>query len=229
MLDTVQTALLKKWNEDQLASLYLLSYNSESTEAQAWAAQFQKELTPLQDHPDILKLSKGPKDSEYKVDSPAIGELLSFISTHPLQLKKKVIFLFDAQDLSVIVSNKLLKVFEELGPEYCLMLFAPRNASLLDTVLSRAVKLSLPEGSGPAKTASVDFSKLSTPAELIQWLREQDDEALFEKKYIEEAIEQCLEKAQYREIEQLLNALRDYETRLAFNNSRLSRLAPFFP
>jgi len=229
MLDLVQTALLKKLKEDSLASLYLFTYNNETTNPVLWVDAFQKEITPLSDHPDILKLFKGPKETEYKVDSAAIKEFLAFISTRPLQLSKKFIFLYDAQDLSVIVSNKLLKVFEELGSDYCLMLFAPRNTALLETVLSRAVKLSLPEPTGPKESEDVfDFKTLTSPQELLSVLKESDNDLEMEKKYIEFAIEQCLKKKDYKALNDLLQTLKDYELRSTFNNSRLSRLTPFF-
>jgi len=231
MLDLVQTALLKKLKEESLASLYLFTYNAETTDPVHWVESFQKEITPLADHPDILKLSKGPKESEYKVDSTAIKDFLAFISTRPLQLTKKFIFLYDAQDLSVIVSNKLLKVFEELGSDYCLMLFAPRNTSLLETVLSRAVKLSLPDQSATGLTLTeekIDFSAIFSPQELLSVLKESDDDLEAEKKYIEYAIDQCLKKKDYKALGDLLQTLKDYELRSTFNNSRLSRLTPFF-
>ena len=229
MLDLVQTALLKKLNEETLASLYLFTYNSESTDPASWVEAFQKELTPLTDHPDILKLSKGPKESEYKVDSPAIKDFLAFISTRPLQLSKKFIFLFDAQDLSVIVSNKLLKVFEELGSDYCLMMFAPRNASFLETVLSRAVKLSLPDVLKTGKTdEQYQFNDIQSPQELLALLKNSDNDLEVEKKYIEFAIGQCLKKKDFKALNELLLTLKDYELRSTFNNSRLSRMTPFF-
>jgi hypothetical protein len=232
-LDSLQTALLKKFRSDELASLYLISYNPESTDPVTWVDQFQKELTPLTDHPDILRLFKGEKETEYKVDSKAIKEFLSFISTRPLQLSKKFIFLFDAHDLSVIVSNKLLKVFEELGPDYCLMLFAPRNAQLLETVQGRAVKLSLTH-SEFLKTEEISpFLEVKTPQDLLVLLKDADNELMAEKKYIEYAISQtlssCQKSGRYEELEKLLTQLKEYETRLTFNNSRLSRLSVFFP
>lgn len=231
MLDLVQTALLKKVQENGLASLYLLTYNSETTDPVSWADHFQKEITPLNDHPDILRMNKGAKENEYKVDSQAIKEFLAFISTRPLQLSRKYIFLFDAQDLSVIVSNKLLKVFEELGQHYCLMMFAPRNAPLLETVLSRAVKLTIPDPKGgeiDLTGAQLDFSTVQSPQDLMAFIKESDDELLVEKKFIEHAINQCLSRGDFRELDGLLLQLKEYEKRLAFNNSRLSRLSAFF-
>lgn len=231
MLDPVQTALLKKLSENELASLYLLTYNSETTDPVSWATQFQKEMTPLSDHPDILRMNKGAKENEYKVDSGAIKEFLAFISTRPLQLSRKFIFLFDAQDLSIIVSNKLLKVFEELGQQYCLILFAPRNAPLLETVLSRAVKLIIPDPSGKenaAVTANLEFSGIQNPQDLLAYIKESDDELIVEKKFIEHAINQCLARGDFQEIDGLLYQLKEFEKRSAFNNSRLSRLSPFF-
>lgn len=236
MSDFIHTSLIKKFQDKTLASLYLITYNSETTTPVLWAQQFQKELTPLADHPDILRMFKGPKENEYKVDSSAIRDFLTFISTHPLQLEKKFIFLFDAHDLSVIVSNKLLKVFEELSSEYCLIMFAPRNSSMLETVLSRAVKLSLPDLKGPDKDArelEAELCDIQTPQDLLALLKESEGNLDLEKKYIELAIKQCLAQAiksdgGYKQLDDMLTILKDYETRLAFNNSKLSRLTPFF-
>lgn len=234
MSDIVHTSLLKKLASRELASLYLITYNGETTDPVTWVDQFQKELTPLLDHPDILRVNKGPKESEYKVDSPAIKDFLKFISTRALQLEKKFIFLFDAQDLSVIVSNKLLKVFEELSSDYCLILFAPRNASLLETVLSRAVKLALPESleeNNETETTALarEFAAIQSPQDLVAFLKENDGDMTLEKKYIEHALKQCLAQKNFERLNEMLTILREYETRSAFNNSKLSRLTPFFP
>jgi DNA polymerase-3 subunit delta' len=232
MNDIVHTSLMKKLQAKELASLYLVTYNSETTDPHLWVDQFQKDLTPLADHPDILKVNKAPKENEYKVDSPGIKDFLKFISTRALQLEKKFIFLFDAQDLSVIVSNKLLKVFEELSSDYCLILFSPRNATLLDTVLSRAVKLALPESKSTADNSDqfeVEFASLNSPQDLVAFLKENDGDMNLEKKYIEYALKQCLAQKNFQHLDQMLAVLREYETRSTFNNSRLSRLTPFFP
>lgn len=234
MSDTLGKILLKKYQEKTLASLYLINYDSQTLDPEIWVDNFLKELTPLADHPDILKVRKDPKENEYKVDSRAIKDFLKFINYRPLKLQKKFIFLFDAGDLSVIVSNKLLKVFEELGSDYCLMLLAPDSTQMLQTVLSRAVKLKI-ASPGPSTLTESDFSFLKTPQDLIAYLKEDRQEnAFLEKKFIEYAIKQCLAQStstpeSYKLLEEFIKILKDYEIAGAFNNSKLSRLSSFFP
>ncbi len=241
-MQTLEQILLKKVREKTLASVYLINYDSEKTDPEVWVNSFLKGLTPIADHPDVLKVKKGEKENDYKVDSPGILQFLKFINYRPLALEKKFIFLYDAQDLSVIVSNKLLKVFEELGSDFCLILLVPDNAQLLETVLSRAVKLKLTETDSIGsleKQAGPDFSKLESPQELLAYLKSEfgDAQDLQEKKFIEYAIEKCLAQctaesknnpAAYKKLDELLKILKDYETRSAFNNSKLSRLSAFF-
>lgn len=230
MSDEIGKILLKKYQEKTLASLYLVNYAPQATDPLIWVENFIKELTPLSDHPDILKVFKDEKSNEYRVDSPAIKNFLKFINYRPLKLQKKFIFLFDAHDLSVIVSNKLLKVFEELGSDYCLILLAPDNSPILPTVLSRAIKLQIKGISELNASSLINFNDILTPQELMAALKQGGD---LEKKFIEHAIKQCLAQSKspesYKDLETLLDILKDYEIRSAFNNSKLSNLSSFFP
>ncbi len=217
-----------------MASLYLANYNSEKTNPKIWSDNFLKKLTPIEDHPDVLKLNKTEKEQEYKVESPAILELNKFINYRPLILKKKFIFLFDAQDLSTIVANKLLKVFEELSTDICLILFAADNAAMLPTVVSRAIKIQIPNSNKSDASISENFDQISSPQELITYLKQsRADSHQIEKKFIEQKIELLLKNdrkpATYQEMEELLISLKDFETSSNFNNAQISRISRFFP
>jgi DNA polymerase-3 subunit delta' len=237
--EQIANILYRKYQDNTLASLYILNYDSQFVDAVIWADQFQKELTPLADHPDILKVHKDAKSLEYKVDSKEIASFLKFINYKPLHLKKKFIFLFDAHDLSVIVSNKLLKVFEEISSEYCLLLFAPDNAQMLPTVTSRAIKLKIEKPFSNEKNEESPNQTFHSPQELTSYLKNASYASCYndEKKFIEHTLTECLNginsSAQnspevYQKLEGLLKRLKDYETQSAFNNAKLSRLAPFF-
>ncbi len=225
MSDEIGKILLKKYQEKTLASLYIVNYDEQTINPETWVDNFIKEFTPLADHPDILKVFKDEKSNEYKVDSQSIKGFLKFINYRPLQLNKKFIFLFDAQDLSVIVSNKLLKVFEELGSDYCLILLAPDNSSILPTVLSRAIKLKVTGKSDLFASPKIDFKDIKTPQELLAVLKQGGE---LEKKFIEHAINQCLAQGSYKDLDKLLFDLKDYEVKSAFNNSKLANLSAFF-
>jgi DNA polymerase III delta prime subunit len=233
--ESIDNILYEKYQNKKLASLYLVNYNSQKINIENWVENFVKKITPLEDHPDVLKIKKDDKANEYKVDSQSIKDFLKFLNYRPLLLEKKFIFLYDAHDLSVIVSNKLLKIFEELGQDFCLVLLVPDNAVMLATVLSRAVKLQI-NSQVEVKDPKVDqIIELKNPQDLINFLKKNPEiSTQYEKKAIEHRIDQVLSQStpqyeSYLQLTQLLKNLKDFETANDFNNSKLSRLSYFFP
>jgi len=233
MSEAIEQILLNKYQNGTLAALYCAHYDSAKCDPEVWVDSFLKSITPLIDHPDILKMRKGEtdkkKDKDYKVDSVAIKDFIKFINYRPLALKKKFIFLFNANDLSVIVSNKLLKIFEELSSDYCLVLLVPDNAQLLATVESRSIKI-LIKNQNHFDGNILAMPKMTSPVEMAAFIKEAKlDNNIFEKKFIEQKIERCLQNSQFFECDELLVALKNFEHASSFNNSQLSRLTPFFP
>lgn len=223
--DPLKTLLLK-YEKNELAAVYLAKYGP-STSPREWAGQFLKSITPLADHPDILWVFLKDKETSYKVESQGILELLSFLNYRAFELKKKFIFVLDAHLLSTIVSNKLLKVLEELPPNFCLFLFAPKDENLLPTVESRAIKIHLPEGSDKTDYDAQPLNYASA-FDLAADLKDSDEPLLLEKKFIEEHLEKALKNPQYKTLEGELSTLKHYTESEAWNNSKLSRLSLFF-
>ena len=236
MLDDLQKILYRKYQNGDLANLYMTQYDSSSIDPELWVKQFLTQLTAVEDHPDVLKVKKNEKENDYKVESQGIKNLLKILNYRPIELKKIFIFIFDAHCLSVILSNKLLKVFEEINSHFCFILMVPDNAMMLATVESRAIKLKtgklLP--SYPNKTI-LNFDKIDSPKELLNFLAEADEDSYSkEKKFIENFIEQHLKKANhsaesFKDLGALLLNLHHYESASRFNNSKLARLSVFFP
>jgi hypothetical protein len=238
MLLDIEKILYQKYLRQELAMLYMVQYNSKTVDPNLWVGEFLSQFTTITDHPDVLKIEKAPKESDYKIDSPGIKNLFKILNYKPIELKKIFIFIFDAQDLSIILSNKLLKIFEEMDLHFCLILMVPDKAPMLATVESRAVKLQISNRYKIVPTVpsqpSIDFSKITTPSELIQQLSMTDENAYsLEKKFIEQVIDSQLAQAtatphQFQKLAALLDTLAHYEKAFNFNNSKLSRLAPFF-
>ena len=217
--------LLKKYNENNLAQVYLAKYPGQTSPI-IWAQNFIKNITPLTDHPDILWIDRG-EESVYKVDSIGILALNKFLNYRAFELKKKFIFINDAHLMSVVVSNKLLKVFEELSENFCLFLFAPQDQNLLPTVESRAIKILLQKDSLPL-VHNGQALQYSTAQELVASLKKSDNAHLEEKQFIEESLKKILQNANYSDCTQALVNLQHYQVSDDFNNSKLSRLALFF-
>lgn len=235
MLDNLQKLLYTKYLAGNLASVYMTKYDSEFINPETWVNEFLTQYSPLADHPDVLKINKTEKENEYKVDSVSIKNFLKFLNYRPIQLKKKFIFLFDAQDLSVIVSNKLLKIFEELGTDFCLILLVADKAQLLPTVESRAIKLQIPNVPKDLNNQGANnLHGVKNPLDLISALKASGSPSNDEKKFIELSINELLNSSaptpeSYKKIDSLLRKLQNYETSASFNNSKLSRLTTLFP
>ena len=224
-MSDLKSNLLKKYEQGNLAQVYLAKY-PEHTNAVVWAKDFLSSITKLPDHPDVLWVERS-EENEYKVESPGILALFKFLNYRAFELKKKFIFINDAHLLSTIVSNKLLKVFEELPENFCLFLFAPQDQNLLPTVESRAIKVLLPQD-----LSGVDYNAplptYASAQELVASLKKSDDDYLEEKKFIEEALIKTLKSGSFKECTETLESLKHYQVSDAFNNSKTSRLGLFF-
>ncbi len=239
MTNKIEDTLIAKYHDKTLASLYIARYNTQLINPIQWADDFIGQITKVADHPDILKIQKSEKESEYKVDSKSIDYFLKFIQYKPLQLEKKFIFLFDAHDISVILSNKLLKIFEELAPQYCLFLMVPDHSHMLATVQSRAIQFQISSDSDVHRPLeSADMSKALTPAQLLDLFKLLGapgtvEGTYTEKNFIEQLIQRTLSQCacneeSYNQLTELLKIISTNETLSTFNNSTLSRMTRFF-
>ncbi|MBC7427016.1 MAG: hypothetical protein H7336_00300 [Bacteriovorax sp.] len=225
-LGDLKKNLLKKYESNQLAQVYLAKY-PESTDPIVWAKDFIKSITPLEDDADVLWVFRGEKENEYKVDSTGIAALLKFLNYRAFHLKKKFIFINDAHLLSTIVSNKLLKVFEELSENFCLFLFAPQEENLLPTVESRAINILLPHTQLDELDA-LDLPHYASAIDLVAQLKTSEHQMLEEKKFIEDSLGKTLRKGNFSELDNALENLKHYSQSDNFNNSKVSRLSLFF-
>lgn len=225
----LQETLLKKYDSDMLAQVYLARY-SQSTDPKIWFKELLSGITKISDHPDVLWVSRDLKkdkelENEYKVDSASIKSLLNFLNFRAYELKKKFIFIEDAHLLSVIVSNKLLKVLEEMPVAFCLFLLAPKQESLLLTVESRAIKILLPEN---LKALPPPVAHFNGVQEAILELKKAEDSLSMEKSFIENHLQRVIESGDFQALEAALDNLKMHSFATSFNNSKASRLSPFF-
>ncbi len=90
-------------------------------------------------HPDIITVL--PEKKQIGVDD--IRQVIKSVSIKPYMADKKVVIIPDADGITPEAQNALLKVLEE-PPEYVVFMILIQNAELLlDTILSRVMKLSL--------------------------------------------------------------------------------------
>lgn len=224
----LKSVLSRKYAENKLAQVYLASYPIESG-PDSWIKSFLKTITPIEDHPDVFWVRRLETENNYKVESPSIKEMLKFVSYRPIELKTRFLFFTDAHLMSDIVSNKLLKVLEELPPLFCLILLSPEGQHLLPTVESRAIKVRIPK-SEVANNEALELPQFESVHELVQYLKTCDDQFFTEKKFIEQALSLMLSKpSSYAEYNDMLANLKHYLESDLYNNSKASRLSLIFP
>ncbi|MCH5155261.1 MAG: hypothetical protein J1F69_01515 [Clostridiales bacterium] len=111
------------------------------------------EQNALDDHADIIVYprpaeekkktkSGGEKTKRYAISVDDIKEILDSLYLTPFELKNKVYIIENAESMSEICQNKLLKSLEEPPPRVCFVLCA--SGKLLPTVESRCNRIELP-------------------------------------------------------------------------------------
>lgn len=225
-LGDLQHNLVKKYNAGNLASVYLALY-PEHTDPKKWGKEFLSHITKTSDHPDILWVERDEDEKDYKVESAGILALLKFLNYRAFELKKKFIMINDAHLMSVTVSNKLLKIFEELPENFCLFLFSPQDQGLLPTVESRAIKVLLPKDLS-TEDYDAPLPEYASAQDLVASLKKSEHPEHDEKRFIEEALNKTLKSANFKECSDVLENLKHFSVSEAFNNSKLSRISLFF-
>lgn len=109
-------------------------------------------------HPDIQEVTN-PKDSKsYRVD--AIREMREQAFLAPNEAEKRVMLLFDAQNLNPSSQNALLRILEDPPAHLLFILTCENRSQLLPTIQSRVITLSL---GGVADSIALPFLKEKYP------------------------------------------------------------------
>jgi DNA polymerase III delta prime subunit len=142
------TKILKqRYDTNKLAGLYLINPNiiTNSKETLEWSERLISEITSKSaSHSDILTIGTDKETGEilnrdFVVDE--FKELTVWSSYNPLELSYKFVLIHNADKISKIIYNKLLKSFEEPTSKTVFLLINPNRKKLLETIESRALKL----------------------------------------------------------------------------------------
>ena len=221
--------LKKRYNESRLANLYTLQYDSHLTNPDLWVSEFLATISSepfhSNDHPDVLSIKRLEEENDYKVDGANWTFFHSFIQYKPLKLKNKFVFIHDADRLSDILSNKLLKTFEDTPKELTIFLFLKDQRNLLATIASRSIQLKIQHEHHTLK--KVPVINLDNPIKIIDEMKSNDDgEAIFINNVIDQILAQ---NPSYEQISKTLEEIKSFEKCGEFNNSLLSRIALILP
>lgn len=90
-------------------------------------------------HPDLTLLHPEGKSGVYSMEQ--MRSLLQMVSLPPFEAKAKVFILHEADRLSTICSNALLKTLEEASSDTYFILLTDQREKLLETVISRCYQV----------------------------------------------------------------------------------------
>lgn len=240
--------LTKKYEVQELAHFYTLSSPSSDHEFLGnWSKEFLETIlkTYLSEtrvknvmdlgHPDIEIIST--EDKSYSTNSDQIEQMNKFFKFRPEVLKYKFLIIHDAQKLTTIISNKLLKVLEEPPEGVVIFLLNPLNTSILNTIRSRAINLSIEDhtnkdqGQRSIKNSGESFfnwlnknyeMQISAPFSLMESIKkgEINEQTLYQR--VNEYI--LCHDIELKKINHVIEALKAYEQRKEFNQGQVSRL-----
>ncbi|MGH2410643.1 MAG: DNA polymerase III subunit delta', partial [Chloroflexota bacterium] len=94
-----------------------------------------------QTHPDVTVIERESGRESIQIES--VRELRDAASLRPFQGRKKVYIIAGAENLSAQAADALLKTLEEPQPQVMIILTAPDEAALPDTVVSRCQVLEM--------------------------------------------------------------------------------------
>lgn len=117
-------------------------------------------------HPDILYLA--PEGAFIKVDQ--IRRLISALALKPVEARRRVVIMEDAQHLNPAAANALLKTLEEPYPATIFILTAPTAVEVMPTILSRCQRVAFqPLTAETLQTLLPDYGAKRQNQELIAY------------------------------------------------------------
>lgn len=118
---------------------------------------YQKKLN----NPDFLLLS-----SHTSIGIEEIRNLTKFLSLKPFQEENKIVFIKEAQNLTIEAQNALLKTLEEPPAHSQIVLASPNESLLLPTIVSRCQIIEMP----PDSQVELDQNEFKNLVDLLDKL-----------------------------------------------------------
>lgn len=229
MTQTISQIIIKKWKNQKLAPFYiirppllntnfdleswskdlLISLLKEHYDIDRQAAEHKLEIG----HSDIQFINKEAKGKQYSVENLQVQELFRMQNYNAGEMGHRFIFFNEAEAISAILSNKLLKLLEEPKLDSTIFFLNGSHIPMLSTIESRAITLYLPNPekeknlskNQPDKNLSQHLKnyfhghQLDLPQELLDSISRQE---------VAELIEHFTKKKDLRPY--LIDALSDY-------------------
>jgi hypothetical protein len=126
---------LNLWSKDYLSIILSQHYQTTSDRA----------LEKLEHgHNDILIIEKDESKKAYHVEHEGLSELVRMQSYKPSELAHQYILIMNAELITDIIANKLLKILEEPRSHQSIFFLCQGHRPLMKTIQSRAITLHHP-------------------------------------------------------------------------------------
>lgn len=186
-----------------------------------WMQNYLMKLTQLNEkqiynHVDLLFIKPDEDKKNYITED--FQPLFKFINNKATQLPLKIIIIEQADKITTIIANKLLKVLEEPPIELAVFLLNSKNAELLPTLNSRAIKLRLKANESVSYNAELGniMSTCMNFQDFEQKMKDTETRSLLRPVLIE----LCAKMTDFKSANVLLNTLKTVEEDIVFNNSK---------
>jgi len=248
--------LIQLWSQKRLAHFYIVQPSSSEVTPREFSKEWifdylanilQREKDISRDsarellnhgHSDILFVTKEEAHKNYSVKDDCFSEFFRFQNFSSLELQHRFIVIDDAQSITTILANKLLKTLEEPAKNTTIFLLDPFRHEILPTISSRAIFLRIPSEQiahdGPtAKNLSEyfkqhisdeDFLKTivsfeNNPAHITPIYEYLKNHKSFEIDFIKHLVNYvALSNLRYESKQSFMDALKWYEKASTFNN-----------
>lgn len=164
MSQIIKDQLLQKAIKNEMHNVYLVEPNRSCTnnEVLNWTTDFlQKFLShsgikaKIENHQDVLIITPDDKKKYYGQES--VEEIFKFLNYDASELKRKILIITNADKLSEISANKLLKTFEEPPIPLTIFLLNPLLFEVIPTVASRSIHLNIKFASDTAEKFELEW------------------------------------------------------------------------
>jgi DNA polymerase III delta prime subunit len=125
--------------------------------------------------------------------------------------------LYDADKLTDLISNKLLKVLEEPHSNHTLILLNPKNTKLLPTIASRTINLRLPI---PSEVTPIEINEIYTKG--MSFHEFQNKNRAQEKQLLSILLNAQFED--FKALDALTNLMKTHQESLTYHHSAQTRM-----
>jgi len=184
---------------------------------------------------DLLILDKKDDKKNYSIDDESLINFQRSLAFSPIELNYKIAYFKNAQTLTKVILNKLLKILEEPPSHFCIIFENASNNQFLETINSRAINIFCTAQDKNNNVSEIKLDKKEIKY-LDQFLNKEKNSQEFiqryrDKKYLHgEILKYFISKEKkhtYIKVNRQLELLKTFNTAQVFNRGTLELLIAY--